>query len=181
MIVRVQPERAMRWQVVFWEDAATPFWQRVIPGRFKHVSLLACLPDAQAWTHVDLGWAAREIWVLPEAKISHDLMGATFAHATIVEFAAAETPGRRPWLYSCVGVARHVLGLKCVCLTPDGLYRALIRHGGQVRHDGGRRRSKPDANVDADVAVPATTAATAEPAAECATDARAGYPGAGVV
>ena len=180
MIIQVRPQMARRWIVVFWEDAATPFWHWAIPGRFKHVGLLAWLPDAGAWVHVDLGWNAREIWVLPESRLSHDVMGKTFADATLVEIEAAEKPGRRPWFYSCVGVVRHVLGLKCVCLTPDVLYRALIQQGGKVRHDGGRRR-KPDDDVDADDAVPAAAAAVAEPAAERAADAGARHPGAGVV
>ena len=41
-------------------------------------------------------------------------------------------PFRARFGFYCVPAIKHLLGLKCVALTPDGLYRAVIKAGGTI-------------------------------------------------
>lgn len=111
-----------------------PWWQKLAlarhPKDFRHVVLFSPLTDTHAQViepaadqlHIELrefdqGWPAE---ILRVARL-----------APVLEYVAEPVTSRHftNMVPSCVSVAKAVLGLDAACLTPLGLYRALLHRG----------------------------------------------------
>jgi hypothetical protein len=118
------------WNVVF-HPSATRLGRRL--GRFKHVSAFAYVPGFRAWLICDVQWSGLRLCLF-----SHEAAMRLFTHytadCTLVMFTRQHHPmmlASRLGFY-CVPAVKCLLGLSCVAVTPDGLYRYLVKHGGCV-------------------------------------------------
>ncbi len=125
------------WLILFHERS-TPWVARLCPGRFKHVSALAFVPDAQAW--VLLSWELARMRV---GLIGDDDFERWFAAAS-EDAAVLRLPAppfdHGPWCprlgMTCVTMVKHLLGVRSSALWPDGLWRDLVAHGAEVISHG---------------------------------------------
>ena len=103
---------------------------RLLLGRFRHVSAFTYIPGVAAWVMVDCQWGGMRIAFIPRLAV----LIAYTSGCTVVKFdrryqrfALASRFG-----FYCVPAIKQLLGLSCVAATPDALYRHLIRHGGEL-------------------------------------------------
>lgn len=144
MIVFRCAQEVSDWMVIFHEATGEGWLEKVTPGVFKHVSLVAWAPQAQVWVYLDVRFGQTKLILLPNGERAEVALGEWSKGATIVKFRAHERkqPTFRGF-FSCVASAAHMLGVPlCVWATPDRLYRALVSEGGEVIYDARRRRQR---------------------------------------
>ena len=116
------------WNVVFHPSQSR--LNRLLLGRFQHVSAFTYIPGVGAWIMIDCQWGGMRIALIPRINI---LVAYTRGCAVIKfdrryqRFALASRLG-----YYCVPAIKQLLGLSCVAATPDAFYRHLIKHGGEL-------------------------------------------------
>lgn len=126
------------WLVLFYPQTTVRWIGRLIPGKFKHVSLAGFVPTANAWVFysVDPFGCPIEVWPGDRAgslRFQEVTCWGQPNGATIVRFPNAEK--RSSWLRAgwwCVPAAKHALGVRSGALWPDQLYRYLIANGGEI-------------------------------------------------
>jgi hypothetical protein len=130
MDTRVLPDviEPSYWNVVF--HPSTTRLQRLVLGKFAHVSAFTYIPGTAAWILYDCQWGGVRIAVIPRINV----LIAYTRNCTVIKydrryqrFALSSRLG-----YYCVPAIKQLLGLSCVAATPDQLYRHLIRHGGEL-------------------------------------------------
>ena len=116
------------WNVVFHPSQTR--LDRLLLGRFRHVSAFTYIPGVAAWVMVDCQWGGMRIAFIPRIAV----LVAYTRGCTVIKFdrryqkfALASRLG-----YYCVPAIKQLLGLSCVAATPNGLYRHLIKHGGEL-------------------------------------------------
>jgi hypothetical protein len=116
------------WNVVFHpSENALARW---CLGRFGHVSAFAYVPGVGVWIVYDCQWGGTRISFVPRVKI---LIAYTRGCA-VVKMDRLYKPMilmSRIGFY-CVPAIKNLLGLSCVAVTADGLYRHLLDHGGTL-------------------------------------------------
>ena len=140
------------WNVVFHPSQTR--LDRLLLGRFRHVSAFTYIPGVAAWVMVDCQWGGMRIAFIPRLAV----LIAYTSGCTVVKFdrryqrfALASRFG-----FYCVPAIKQLLGLSCVAVRPDALYRAIINNGGEIINEP-ERPAAAAAGSD----VPAGTAAGA--------------------
>ena len=116
------------WNVVFHPSVTR--LDRLLLGRFRHVSAFTYIPGVGAWIMVDCQWGGMRIAFIPRLAV---LVAYTRGCAVVKfdrryeRFALASRFG-----FYCVPAIKQLLGLSCVAATPDALYRHLIKNGGEL-------------------------------------------------
>jgi hypothetical protein len=121
------------WNVVFHPSQGRT--ARILLGRFQHVSAFTYVPGFRAWLCYDVQWSGMRL-----AMFSMPAALTVFVHYTkncaIIKF--DRNYGQLGLMsrlgFYCVPAIKQLLGLSCVAVTPDGLYRHLIKHGGSLIH-----------------------------------------------
>src|SRR5215469_339744 len=116
------------WNVVFHPSGTR--LERLILGRFRHVSAFTYIPGVAAWIMIDCQWGGVRVMFIPRiAALVAYTRGCTVIKADRVyqPFAIWSRFG-----FYCVPAIKQLLGLSCVAATPDALYRHLIKHGGEL-------------------------------------------------
>jgi hypothetical protein len=116
------------WNVVF--HPSVTWFHRMVLGRFQHVSAFTYIPGTGAWIMVDCQWGGMRIAFIPRINV----LVAYTSDCSVIKFDRVYAPfalASRFGFY-CVPAIKQLLGLSCVAATPDGLYRHLIRHGGEL-------------------------------------------------
>ena len=121
------------WNVVFHPSETR--LNRILLGRFQHVSAFTYIPGFRAWLMYDAQWRGTRLLVVSERALEAYI--GYMRNCAIVKFDRADRhpalPGRLVFFgFYCVPAIKSLLGLSCVAATPDGLYRHLIRHGGEI-------------------------------------------------
>lgn len=127
------------WFVVFHTKATTRLLSWLALGRFKHVSAFAYYPGFKAWLLYDVQLTGTRLILLAHGDEAKATIAAITAGCTIVKVRRQLTSYRwhsRLGFY-CVPAVKHLLGVRCATMRPDGLYRHLLRDGG-IRIDGRR-------------------------------------------
>ena len=116
------------WNVVFHKSEG--ILPRLVLGRFQHVSAFTYIPGFSGWILYDVQWAGVRIAML--SKVAH--LVAYTRNCTVVKFTRRydHMPLYTRFGFYCVPAIKHLLGLSCVAVSPDGLYRALIANGGTI-------------------------------------------------
>ena len=148
MDTRVLPDaiEPTYWNVVFHPSQTR--LNRFLLGRFQHVSAFTYVPGVAAWIMIDCQWGGTRIAFVPHLP----LLVAYTRGCTVIKFdrlynrfALSSRLG-----FYCVPAIKQLLGLSCVAATPDGLYRHLIKHGGELI--SGQRVDTAAAAAGSDVA-----------------------------
>lgn len=132
--------RPAEWLVLFHPRSRHRWVERLLPGRFKHVSALgyvAAPVRCWVWCDADL-WASRVM--LCGADDDRAWLGSIIGDNVAIRFAACEPPVggyasrlRSPLqLRTCVSAVKHLIGLRSGALRPDALWRDCLAHGGKV-------------------------------------------------
>jgi hypothetical protein len=140
---------APRWTVVFHRKAENRFFSAIAMGHFKHVSALAWVPELGQWWVYDVGFRRTHLRVLVDGPGAQEIIGAiTFGNATVTMDVRDDGPPLLRIGMFCTTAIAHLLGLRCVALRPDALYRRMVKAGGVVRDDGftslSKNRDRPE-------------------------------------
>jgi hypothetical protein len=110
---------------------------RLLIGRFQHVSAFTYVPGFRAWVIYDAQWSGLRL-----SFFSHQTAMATFIRytrgCTVLKFTRMSEqigPLSRFGIFFCVPAIKHLLGVSCFAVTPDGLYRHLIANGAEIVFD----------------------------------------------
>ncbi len=141
--MRAAIEQPEFWLVAFHEAAGTP-WVNWVPGRFKHVSMVAYFRDARSWVVYDPALVGTRVVLYADTDAGLNELGLWLDDALVVrmpartqDVALMRTQGGAPlglgrvgfW---CVPAVRHALGLRSRALLPDGLLRDCLANGGTI-------------------------------------------------
>lgn len=124
---------ATRWTIVFHRKSKHWFFRTIAMGHFKHVSALAWIPELRQWWVYDVGFRRTSLKVLEDGSAAQDTIAAIVKdNATVTIDVMDELPWMRLGMF-CTTAVSHLIGLRCVALRPDALYRRLVAKGGIVR------------------------------------------------
>jgi len=133
------------WNVVFHPSKTRA--QRLLLGRYAHVSAFTYVPGIGAWILYDCQWGGVRIALLPRLAV----LVAYTRGCAVVKFDRVYKPivlASRFGFY-CVPAIKQLLGLSCVAAFPDGLYRYLIANGGSRIDNEPERAAAAAARSDA--------------------------------
>lgn len=132
---------ARRWTVVFHRRASHWFFRLLAMGHFKHVSALAWVPELGQWWIYDVGFRRTYLRVLVDGQAAQNMIAAIVkGNATItLDVREDNLPLMRLGMFCTTAIA-HLVGLRCVAMRPDALYRRMIQVGGTAQDHG---HSKP--------------------------------------
>ena len=116
------------WNVVFHPSEG--ILPRLVLGCFQHVSAFTYIPGTGAWLLYDCQWGGVRLALIPRLNV----LVAYTRDCAVIKFDRRYQPFALAsrWGFYCVPAIKQLLGLSCVAATPDGLYRHLIRHGGEL-------------------------------------------------
>jgi len=132
MDIAVPASEPSAWFLAFFETTSLSWLNRLPWLRFRHVSAFGYAPGFNLWIFYDVHWHGTEIRL-----VSHETARAGIADwtrgATVIRMQRpASRRGRLRPALTCVSAMAHLAGLPCVALTPDGLYRSCLKHGGEL-------------------------------------------------
>lgn len=125
------------WLVVFHEKSSVRWVNRLVWGRFKHVSAVAWFEAARVWVLFDPALPRIQIVAMPE-NIGAEVVGGMIDNAGVLRIRTREgfgSVGGRLGLW-CVPAVKHLLGLRCGALRPDALWNHCVADGAEVMSHG---------------------------------------------
>ena len=125
------------WYVVFGQDANPHLFDRFLHRGFRHVFAFGYLPGHDLWIIYDVKFSHTVMGVI-EAGDAARLIGWIRNSGRALEWKSRKTQTVR-WRFGfwCVPAIKHLLGLRCVALTPWQLYRWMLKNGAkEVWNDG---------------------------------------------
>jgi hypothetical protein len=124
------PATPRYWQVCFLGTERKFWWDRFLPSGFRHVFLLGYVPEHKIWLCYDVLFFKTEITVLSGERAGFLLTLAEREGAVLTWPAPIDPAPLRIRLGMwCVPAVQHVLGVRCVAITPKGLHDYLVRQG----------------------------------------------------
>jgi hypothetical protein len=124
----------LEWFVVFHRQAPTRLLSLLAFGEFKHVSAFAYVPGFKAWLVYDAQLAGTRLFLLPHRDTSKAVLIRFMDNCAVLKIAKQWNSHAMPWSsrlgFYCVPAVIHLLGLRCVAVRPDALYRHILRNGG---------------------------------------------------
>lgn len=118
-----------QWFIVFHVTSATKWLGLVTPGKYKHVSAFGYLPGVKLWLLYDVQLNGTRIRLLDKDAI---MLWTRDCDIFLVNSTGARMGLSSRWFFTCVSAIKHLIGLKCVAITPSGLYRHVSKHGGTL-------------------------------------------------
>lgn len=116
------------WLLIFALTTGKPWLDRIIPGRFKHVSAAGWVPGARCWIFYDVAWSRTSIKLAPEKD--GDLIYAVLQRRAAVLKVKADFETRGSAMmrggFWCVPAIKHLVGSRSGALRPDRLWRDLL-------------------------------------------------------
>lgn len=159
--MRAAVEEPKFWLVAFHEAAGTP-WVNWVPGRFKHVSLVAYFHGAKSWVVYDPALVGTRVVLYADTNAGLNELGTWLDDALVVrmparcqDVAIMYEKGGSPlgfWGrlgFWCVPAVRHALGLRSRALLPDRLLRDCLNSGGTIAMQPGSENHDVHAEAEA--------------------------------
>ena len=140
MIHVLEAQEITEWFLAFYPTCRSRFWERVTPGRFKHVRAFAWSEGVRVWVFYDVWlFGGTRITLAPAGPIGDEAVGKYVSGAHVLKL--TKFPDRKPGLsarlgFWCVTAMRHLVNLPGGALLPDTLWRDCLRNGAQVIIDG---------------------------------------------
>jgi hypothetical protein len=132
------------WFVVFHRKSTNRVLSFLAFGEFKHVSAFGYYAGFKAWLIYDVQWRGTRLLMIPHSEDGKQIIAGWTDDCEIVKIARGEKRSAlssRIGLY-CVSAIKHLIGLRCVAVTPSDLYRHILRNGGMLI-DGRARPTDP--------------------------------------
>jgi hypothetical protein len=122
------------WFVVFHRKSVNRILSFLAFGEFKHVSAFGYCPGVKLWLLYEVKLSGTRVMLLDKSAVMAWTEG-----CDILKIAPT---GKRMEFssrlgFTCVNAVKHLLGLVCVAVTPDQLYRHILRNGGLPIHGRG--------------------------------------------
>ena len=136
MIYLARPEDVSTWFVSFHRTCDSPFWRRIIPGRWKHVRAFAWAEGPRVWVFYDVMLiGGTRITIAPGGEGGDALVGQYIAEASVLKLRRG--PEIKPPLttllgFWCVPAIRRLLNLPEGALLPEALWRDCLSHGAEI-------------------------------------------------
>ncbi len=130
----VQPDT---WTLVFNREAATWWASWLALGRYKHVRAYAYVPFLHVWVFYDVNLAGTDIVIAADGEPASKMIESWIENADLLQMkrqGGARMRALPPLGAWCVPAVKRLLGLQCVALRPDALYRHCLRNGGIPFH-----------------------------------------------
>ena len=131
MFVPDVPESPPIWLVCFaGREVRTP-WDRFLTCGFRHAFLLGFVPGPNVWLLHETLYDRTNVAVVSSA-IADRLLTTAVREGAVLEWRIGPPEPPRLMLRFglwCVPAIKHVLGVRCVALTPKGLHDWLLRNG----------------------------------------------------
>lgn len=121
------------WYVIFGADPIGHWFDKLLHPGFKHVFAIGYVPDTKQWLIYDVALQRTRIATMSTAQVG-GLIAWVTKNAVAVEYTPRTSQPsllHRLGLW-CVPAIKHLLGVRCVALTPYQLYWYLLRHGGKL-------------------------------------------------
>lgn len=121
------------WHVVFWGASDSAWVNRLVPGRFKHVSAFGRVGACGVWIFVNPTFARLQLALVPEGKLAAAAMSEWLIEGNEAVSVPAKRDGGaalRP-LFSCVSAIAHITGVRSCALRPDAFRRDCLANGGE--------------------------------------------------
>lgn len=128
------------WLLVFHISTGKRWLDRLIPGRFKHVSAIGYVPASRVWLLVDVALdrlapkAVRDDGTLP-VVVARTMAGNGVLRVRVDR--RARLLGGRLGFW-CVPAMKHLVGARSGALRPDRLWRDLVAQGAEIVADVGQ-------------------------------------------
>lgn len=123
----VQPQI---WTLVFSREATSRLRSWLAFGRYKHVRAFAYVPFLHVWVFYDVHLSGTDIFIAADGEPAQRLIAQWIVKADLVRM--RRLPGDRKaslFFGFCVPAIKRLIGLRCVSLRPDALYRQCLKHG----------------------------------------------------
>ena len=116
------------WNIVFHPSQTRT--ARILLGRFQHVSAFTYLAGFRGWMLYDVQWGGVRIAMFANL----DALVAYTRDCMVVKFNRQyqHMSLLTRFGFYCVPAVKHLIGLSCVAVRPDALYRAIINNGGEI-------------------------------------------------
>lgn len=131
----------LSWLLIFHRQSSKEWLDRLIPGRFKHVSAVGYVAEGDVWLFYDVQFDRTLVRaVLGEA--GRDACARQIAGNAVLRVAAGG-PCLRPWRFGfwCVPAMKHLIGARTGALLPAHLWRDLVAQGAEIVHDDAKGRT----------------------------------------
>jgi hypothetical protein len=122
------------WFLAFFERTNVAWLNRLPFVRFRHISAFAYVPGTKAWIWYDSHWFGTSLVIIGHERFTTEVAKLTHG-ATVVKLAKrpeAPMPLSTRVGFYCVPCVKHLVGVRCAAITPDGFYLAVIRAGGTI-------------------------------------------------
>lgn len=115
------------WFVVFHRKSLNRVLSFLAFGEFKHVSAFGYCPGLKVWMLYDVQWSGTRIILVDQKTVIDWTHGCDILKIprTTLRMGMSSRLG-----FYCVTAVKHLIGLRCVAVTPCALYRHILRHGG---------------------------------------------------
>ncbi len=126
------------WYVVFGQDSRAFWLDKILHPGFRHVMVFGWVPGRNLWLVYDVSLGRTTVGVVGKAEIEQWIGWArTRGHVLAWRNKRVRREVRWRAGFWCVPAIKHLLGLRCVALTPRQLYRWMLRNGAErVWQDG---------------------------------------------
>lgn len=121
------------WFVVFHPKSTLPWLDRLPVGRFKHVSAFGYIAGFKGWMFVASSQDGLRPSMVSDAATKIAFKAYLDAGCAVVKIErriGVSMPARARLGFTCVTAIAHLTSIGCVAITPDGLYKAILRNGG---------------------------------------------------
>jgi hypothetical protein len=133
----------MSWLLIFHVSTHKPWLDRLLPGRFKHVSALGYVEAAKCWLVVDVALSRMAVKVAAHRAgdtLAARIMAGNGVLRVKVRHETSRLVGGR-FGFWCVPAMKHLVGADTGALRPDTLWRDLVASGAEIVADV--QRPKP--------------------------------------
>ena len=135
MLVRRTSGVVSVWYVVFSPSIPSPIWQRLIPGKWKHVYAFGHCEPAGTWIFIDPEFCGTQVAAVPDHEAEKYIKIASLEGAVIRIAAARRKYTNIRMMGCCTMTVRDILGMRGFApwdAIPDRLYKHCLRAGGVI-------------------------------------------------
>lgn len=128
-----RPWQVHRWHVAFWHRVSRRYGLHLLQrGPYAHVTAFGYAAAADGWVVYEPTFTGTKIKVIPHGPSFLRVIEWTRERADLVLFEsrAAKRTFWKPTFY-CVPAIINLTGAPSSAVTPYGLFRDLMRHGGR--------------------------------------------------
>lgn len=120
------------WVLVFDRVASSRWTSWLALGKYKHVRAYAYVRFLHVWVFFDVDMGRTYIFHAADGEPARQVIEHWISPgADLMRFKRLPTKTRGPPILGfCVPAVKRLIGLQCVALRPDALYRQCLRHGG---------------------------------------------------